>query len=153
MARIFVPDASIAVKWFVPETSWENARLVLATAQNGNCALHVPSLWDAEVANALWQKTRRRSADRVRVDEAAVMVDRLVELGIRRHEDRWLLPVAFALAAETAITIYDALYVTLAIREDGQVITDDERLINGLKPTEFSGSVVRLRDVTADTFT
>jgi predicted nucleic acid-binding protein len=55
-------------------------------------------------------------------------------------------------AAEAEITVYDALYVTLAIREDGQVITDDERLVSRLKPTEFSGSVVRLRDVTPDTF-
>jgi predicted nucleic acid-binding protein len=39
---------------------------------------------------------------------------------------RALLPDAHALAVATGITVYDAMYLTLAVRLETQVITGDE---------------------------
>jgi len=51
----WVVDASVAVKWVVPEALSEHAERVLATDEE----LLAPDLLLVEAANALWKKTER----------------------------------------------------------------------------------------------
>ena len=51
----FVVDASVAIKWFVPEIHAEAARRLLREG----ITLLAPDLIWAEVANALWRMRRR----------------------------------------------------------------------------------------------
>jgi predicted nucleic acid-binding protein len=48
----FVVDASVGIKWYVPEVYDVDARRLQAPAH----LLHVPTLWDVETANILWKK-------------------------------------------------------------------------------------------------
>jgi predicted nucleic acid-binding protein len=48
----FVVDASVGIKWYVPEVYDADARRLQAPAHE----LHVPTLWDVETANILWKK-------------------------------------------------------------------------------------------------
>ena len=50
-----VVDASVSVKWLVPEEG-SGAALALTTGEH---ELHAPRLMAAELANALWSKARR----------------------------------------------------------------------------------------------
>jgi predicted nucleic acid-binding protein len=45
---------------------------------------------------------------------------------------RALVPDAHALAVRTGITVYDATYLTLAVRLDTQVVTADDRFARKL---------------------
>lgn len=45
---------------------------------------------------------------------------------------RDLMPDAHALALSSGLTVYDAMYVTLAVRLKTQVITADDRLTRAL---------------------
>lgn len=47
-------DASVAVKWLVPEDAHKEARLLLGRG----IERHAPGLLPAEVANAIWKKAR-----------------------------------------------------------------------------------------------
>ncbi|MGJ3628099.1 type II toxin-antitoxin system VapC family toxin [Sphingomonas sp. MMS24-JH45] len=49
-----VIDASVAVKWFVPEEDSDRAFKIVALHQ-----LCAPSLLRTEVGNAIWKKLRR----------------------------------------------------------------------------------------------
>ena len=49
-------DASVVVKWFVPEALSDEARLLLGD----RLSLHAPDLVLVEFANTIWKKVRRR---------------------------------------------------------------------------------------------
>jgi predicted nucleic acid-binding protein len=123
--RRVVPDASVAVKWLVPEAGSAAALELLESAVSGAARLVVPDLWWAEVANTLWKKTRRAPPGRLTQERAARTLERFLTLPVatRMHTD--LLPRAFVLAVRSGITVYDAMYVALAESEDAVLITAD----------------------------
>ncbi|MBI2479620.1 MAG: type II toxin-antitoxin system VapC family toxin [Planctomycetia bacterium] len=49
---LFVVDASVGIKWFVPEVLTPEA---LQFRQAGH-DLHVPNFFDVEIANIVWKK-------------------------------------------------------------------------------------------------
>ncbi|HKO55026.1 MAG TPA: type II toxin-antitoxin system VapC family toxin [Thermoanaerobaculia bacterium] len=55
-----VVDASVAIKWFVPEVHSITAIQVL----HGEAALAAPDLIYSEFGNTLWKKTRRGELSR-----------------------------------------------------------------------------------------
>jgi predicted nucleic acid-binding protein len=70
--RVFVVDASVVLKWFIPEMHSDAARrLLLATHQYFS-----PDLLFPEVGNAIWKKVRRgeltaEEGQRLAVDPAS----------------------------------------------------------------------------------
>jgi predicted nucleic acid-binding protein len=54
--RVFVVDASLVVKWFVPEVHSEAARRWLEASHD----YIAPDLVFPEAGNAIWKKIRRR---------------------------------------------------------------------------------------------
>ena len=54
-----VIDASVAVKWYVPEVYSEEALHLLAAREKGEVQFHVPDLFASELGNILWKKVRR----------------------------------------------------------------------------------------------
>ena len=58
-----VVDASVAIKWYVPETHHENALRFLRLLSKHSFNLHVPDLFFSEFGNILWKKTRRSQLD------------------------------------------------------------------------------------------
>jgi predicted nucleic acid-binding protein len=55
-----------------------------------------------------------------------------------------LLEDALSLALQSGQTVYDSLYITLALRSGGEMITADERLANSLAarlPVRWLGTI------------
>jgi predicted nucleic acid-binding protein len=128
---IFVVDASVGMKWFVPEFySTDAVRL-----QDPACQLHVPTLFDVEMANILWKKSLRAELKR---DEADDILNQFLQLPLTRHAVAPLLSSAFDLAAQTQRTVYDCLYLVLAIDLGGQMVTADQKLYNALSATAWN---------------
>jgi predicted nucleic acid-binding protein len=53
--NLFVVDASVGLKWFIPEVHQADAQRL----QSPVCSLHVPTLFDVEICNVLWKKIQR----------------------------------------------------------------------------------------------
>jgi predicted nucleic acid-binding protein len=47
----------------------------------------------------------------------------------------------------SAFVAADSMYLALAMRVGGQMVTADERLVNSLAGSPWAASVIRLRDV------
>jgi len=115
-----VVDASVVVKWFLPEVSAEAALRVAA----GEHVLLAPELLGAEFTSVLWKKTRRGE---IEAAAAVRMLDDFSRIAIGFHPLMPLLPTAFAMAAGAGHSVYDCLYLALAEREDCPVVTADRR--------------------------
>lgn len=117
----FVLDASVVVKWFVPEIHSDAARRLLSLPHQ----YVAPDLLFAETANVIWKKTRR--GELTTADGQRLVAD-LCDAAVDAVPSRLLAEDAHALAAATGRTVYDSLYLALAIRLGTRMITADERL-------------------------
>lgn len=141
---VFVVDASLIVKWFVPEADSDAARRWL-DAPNDYIA---PDLVFPESGNAVWKKVRRGELN---ADEGQRLVTDLSAVAVEAISARDLLPDAHALALATGVSVYDATYLALAVRLDTQVITGDNRFARQLaKHPSLAPHVRGLRDFVSD---
>jgi predicted nucleic acid-binding protein len=122
---VFVVDASLVVKWFVPEAHSDAARRWLEASHD----YIAPDLVFPEAGNAIWRKIRRGELSE---DEGQRLVADVSALGVETVSMRALLSDAHALAVPAGVTVYDSTYLTLAVRLETQVITGDDRFARTL---------------------
>jgi predicted nucleic acid-binding protein len=137
---VFVVDVSVVVKWMLPEPLTADA----VRLQSPSHRLHAPSFMQIELANVLWKKVRQGLLSRV---HAEAFLGQLPGLPLTRHPDAPLVAAAFDLADRSGRTVYDCMYLALAVRLGGQMVTADERLVNSLANTPWAAAVVHLQDV------
>jgi predicted nucleic acid-binding protein len=138
MSRLIV-DASVAVKWFISETHSEEALSIL----DGNHEMIVPDLLFAEIGNVLWKRTR--SGDMTK-EQTLAIIGALIKIPLSVRPISSLTAQALEIATQTQRTVYDSLYVALAVREGVPVVTADERLFNALRDTALQKNVVWIAD-------
>ena len=124
--RSLVVDASVAVKWFLPEVHSEAAMRVLSLG----APLLIPDLLYAEVGNIVWKRVRMGEITK---EEAATLLQTLGDLPLAVLPTWPFALSALEIACATGRTVYDSLYVALAVRENARLVTADERLYNALK--------------------
>lgn len=131
----YVVDASVGIKWFVPEVHAEAARCLLSTDHN----LLVPDIFFPEIGNILWKRVRRSedSPERAKAVLAAFEV-----LSLDVYDSQSLMPFALDIAIQRDRTVYDSLYLALAILNQCSMVTADLRLFNALANSPFASSIV-----------
>lgn len=129
-------DASVVIKWFVPEVHTDAARRWLESSHE----YMSPDLLFPEAGNVIWKKVRRGE---LTAAEGQRLAGDLAGIAVEVIAMRGLLPDAHSLALSTGLTVYDAMYVTLAVRLDTQVITADNRLIRTLVSHPLIAAFVR----------
>ena len=134
----WVVDASIAVKWVIPEVLSDKADRV----RDGEDDVLAPDLLLVEVANALWKKT---AAEEISAREADAAFDLVRRSGIDLRPTAPLLPRAMDLARRLGHPVYDCVYLALAEREDAAFVTADQRLLRRLSMRMLDVSIVDLR--------
>jgi len=133
-----VIDASVAVKWYLPEPGSVPAAALLSAP----IVRMAPDLLAAEVGNTLWKRTRRgelRRKDALSI--AGAFVSRL-PLDLRPSIN--LLEGALEIARRLRCPVYDGLYISLAVAEGCRVVTADDRLVRMTRGTPLEPFVRRL---------
>ena len=133
-----VIDASVVIKFYVPEILSDNAGEVLSRAANGELLLYAPDLVYSETGNILWKKQRRRELMSDEVDE---IVNAINALPMIIEPSKPVLPLAVSIAVQSGITVYDAMYVAIARIYETKMITADKKLTDALAKTEFRNDV------------
>jgi len=136
----YVVDASVAVKWYVPEMHSAEAAKLLDTAND----LHVPDLVYAEFGNVLWKKVSRGELTR---DEAADVLAEFLAVPLITHESVAVLSHALGIAFDYGRTVYDSLYLATANLLGCQAVIADDRLHNALQGTPIAPLVLHVRDL------
>jgi predicted nucleic acid-binding protein len=131
----FVIDASILVKLFFDEEHSEAS----VEHVNRTAELIAPDLLWVEAANVIWKRLRRGE---LTTDDAAAIVAEMLRVPIVTYSGFELVNSAIILAGATGRTVYDCLYLALAIRENVPLLTGDERLANAVKSGPFGKRIV-----------
>jgi predicted nucleic acid-binding protein len=136
-SRIVV-DASVAVKWLIAE---EHGVLAEALRRREMIA---PSLLLIECGNALLR--RARSGD-IPADSVVGKVRALRLAPVRLVPTERHLEAAITLATQLHHSLYDCLYLALALGERVQLITADQRLVDSIRRDgTLAGSVILLTE-------
>ena len=135
----WVVDASVAIKWVIPEVLSEAADRLRA----GDDEMLAPDMLLVEVANALWKKMANREISPQEADRAFAL---LSESGIDLRPTTPLLPRATQVARRLHHPVYDCLYLALAEREHATFVTADRRLLRRVS-TGLNIAVTDLRTV------
>ena len=118
----FVPDASIAAAWLLPDEGAALADLALDRLAGETAC--VPGLFWYELRNLLLSAERRGRIDEHHADASMARLRRLPIHCPSEAEDHHIL----ALARSHRLTAYDASYLALAIREGCPLASLDRRL-------------------------
>jgi predicted nucleic acid-binding protein len=116
-----VVDASVAVKWLMPESHFEAARRILSSTHE----LLAPDLIWAEVGNVIWKKWRRREVPGY---VAAELLQDFHRYPVQTFASRALMTAAWGLAERYDRSFYDSLYLALAVNAECPLVTADLKL-------------------------
>lgn len=139
-----VLDASVAAAWFLPpqgEPLFDRALEIQRAFVRGRIDLVAPDLLWPEVGNVLWKASQR---GRISATVARAAAHELAQLQIPSVAGSGLLEQAVVLACATGRSVYDCLYVALAMTTGRQLLTADQRLANALAaqfPIRWLGAI------------
>ena len=136
---ILVPDTSVAIKWVIQEEDSERADLLL----HGGHELYVPRLLAAESGNALGSKVH---SNELLPSEVPTLLGLVLAMPLNWADDETLVADALRLAVDLDHPIYDCVYLALAYRVGGILVTADTRFANKAVGTVYAGHVVLLGD-------
>lgn len=136
----FVVDASVALKWFLPEVHDVHARRLIG----GGHTLIVPDLLFPEVGNILWKRVR---AGDITEPQADTILQTLGAMPLLVHPSWPMVTVALTIGCQAGRTVYDSLYLALAIQEKAPMVTADERFYNALQESSLASSLLWVEDI------
>jgi predicted nucleic acid-binding protein len=131
-------DASVAIKWFIPEQDSASA-IRLFDAKSPMLA---PDLIRPEIGNVVWKLVCRQL---LKTEQAYQILNDFLSMPIEIHDSQELIVSALEIAVETERTVYDSLYLALAAKTGGVMITADARLANAINNTHWK-SFIRLME-------
>lgn len=128
---VLAVDASVVVKWILPEPDRLQARRLQDLYQAEKLDLIAPDIVVSEVGNALWKHVRR-------AEITAAAADRSFEQFLRDapllFASAGVARSSFALALAHQHPIYDCLYLALALEQRCDLVTADEKFCRAVHP-------------------
>jgi predicted nucleic acid-binding protein len=133
----YVVDASVAMKWLLPEPLSDQAARLL----DHPAGLSAPDMLLVEAANVLWRKAARREISGGEAAQALALLD---GSGLDLRPVRPLAARALELARILEHPVYDCVYLALAERERVPLVTADARFIAAISRRRLRIDVVDL---------
>jgi predicted nucleic acid-binding protein len=133
-----IVDASVAVKWLVKEGDSAAAKRLIAEE-----ILAAPELLFIECANVLRTKQRFGDLTPELVREAFSVLDAVPvrSVPVRRH-----VAAAHAIAMELDRSVYDSLYLAVALSEHATLVTADEKFARAARAHPIYRDSIRSLD-------
>ena len=140
----WVVDASVAVKWFVPEPLSQHAARLLDAAARRAASLAAPDLIVAEFGSVL---VKKQAAGEFAASDTEEMLGTFLALPVEIVPSQPLAPAALAIAICAGCTFYDALYLAAAQAVEGRLVTADREFIRLISRTALSDLVLQVKDL------
>lgn len=125
-----VVDASVGAKWFFNEELNEQSRSLISRLEKREIDLIVPEIFYVELANVFRKRVQRKE---ITAPDAIRAFDLLSSFSLKRYSDHELSDVALENAIQLGISVYDAIYISLAEIYVTPLVTADNELIKACK--------------------
>ena len=125
-----VLDASVVVKCLIPESDSEKANALLSDWVQRTIEIAAPEILSAEIASAL---AKRAARGMISAERAAGLYRDFVRLEIPLEPIAQLGTAALNLALHYRRSVYDCLYLALALEMGWGLVTADDRLFNAVR--------------------
>jgi len=125
MPETLVVDCSVAANWVLPEPRRIPALRLLDREEAGEVSLIAPDLLLTEFASLIAKRARRKQISAADAAHSFRLMERSV-LGL--FETRPLLGTALELALNNQLSLWDSVYLALAIEHHCPLVTADRRL-------------------------
>ncbi len=127
----YVVDCSVAFMWVVAEPLSPKAERLREDFRQGDHELLAPDLFPTEVANALVVAERK---GRIAPGESILLfADVATTMPTIHATFPGVVGRTQAIAQGSVVSVYDALYVALAEREQCELVTADDKLVKNLQ--------------------
>ena len=126
-----VVDASVAAKWLFEETDSVKAKALLDDIEEGRLKSIAPEILPAEIANSLSKRVFRGVLEPL---EAEIQYGRFQRSCPALISNGFLAGAALQLALRHGHSVYDCLYVALALETPCPLVTADEGLFRAFSP-------------------
>lgn len=139
----FVVDASVSVKWYVPEIYEREAAKLLT----GKYELHAPELILPEFCNVIWMKVRRSEITKTDGEKIVTAFSKLSKQKMTIHSHRKIVKAAYKGAESSGKTVYDWSYLALAISLSCEMVTADSKFYKALENTPVKKNLRWIEDI------
>src|SRR5262245_24836628 len=125
-----VLDASVALKWVLPEPDSGKAIRLRDEYNQGIHELLAPDIFTTEIANALAVAERQ---GRIKSGEAAIFFHDILRNAPAIHPTPPLLVRAMEISLSTRQAVYDCIYLALAEDVGCEMVTADDQFVRKLR--------------------
>ena len=125
MPDTMVVDCSVAAKWVLPEPDRGSAMRLFKSWESGEVTLIAPDLLLAEFASLLAKRSRRKQLS---VGQAAQAFQLMRRSAPRLYDMRPRLALALEVSLQNHLSLWDGVYVALALEHECPLVTADRRL-------------------------
>jgi len=126
--KAVVLDASAAAAWVIPDESNDAAKELYAHARMEDSGFHAPMIWPWEMGNILLM-AQRRNRIAAGAAEAALQALAQTRVQLDAAPDLHRQQQIARLALTHELTYYDAGYLELVLRLNGQLASRDRKLL------------------------
>jgi predicted nucleic acid-binding protein len=124
--KTVVMDTSALLRLFIPDGPVpDGAEDAIRRVGQGSAAILVPELALAEAGQVLLKKVAARV---LKPEEARELLLDILALPLQLFSHKPLLPRAFELAGAHGVTVYDALFLSLAEKYEAILVTADDEM-------------------------
>jgi predicted nucleic acid-binding protein len=125
MPDTFVLDCSVAAKWVLPEPGRAPALELFERYASGQVLLIAPDILLAEFASLVAKRNRRKQISAGQAHEAFSLMTKSAP---KLFDTRPRLSRALDLSLQHQLSLWDCVYLALALEHDCPVLTADLRL-------------------------
>lgn len=129
-----VIDASVLIKVYVPENLSDKADDLFDNVEKNEIILLAPDLIYPETGNILWKKHKLKE---LTIPEVKKISEEIISLPIKIEPSISLIQLAIDIGISRNITVYDAIYISLAAIYKTKLITADKRLVDAISGGTF----------------
>ncbi|RJR24564.1 MAG: PIN domain-containing protein [Desulfobacteraceae bacterium] len=124
--RIVVLDTSALIRLYIPDGPFpDGLEEHLAAAWRAETTLVIPELALVEIAQVLWKKEK---AGKIRPSESQEIIAAVMDLPLEVVGHRTFLMDSLTFARRHGLTVYDAVFLSLAAKRGAELVTADSRL-------------------------
>jgi predicted nucleic acid-binding protein len=137
----YVVDASVAAKWYFDEEHSAQAARLLADDRSD---LAAPDFVRIEVAAVAWKRVIRKE---IEPEKAESILRELLTVPLDLEPAVELVLAALSIALQTQRTVYDAIYLALAVQSGSPLLTGDRKLFEAIKAGPLSAHIMWIGDL------